>query len=138
MKTLNIKNSLLVLSIFTLIFSSCKKEENEEEELDMKFKTEAGYTFSDATLPSGTDVKIGIEAETENEKDPLIKFNISESINGGTANTVYSEDLDNKEYEYDYSFTMNDTVSSNTHEYIFTVTNRDGLNAQKRLTITVQ
>lgn len=120
------------------LFIACEKDEGEEGELDIKFKTEAGYTHKDVTLASGTEVKIGIEAETEKAKDPIIRFNISESINGGEDSTVYMENLEDQDFEHDYSFTLSDTVSGNTHLYTFTVTNRDGINAQQFLTITVE
>lgn len=135
----SIFKTLIIFSLFSIAFISCKKDEEEDSgnELSIKFKTEAGYTFSDATLPGGTPVKIGIEAETEKAKDPIIKFNISESVNGGASSTVYSEDLETTDYEYDYNFTL-DSVSGNIHKYTFTITNRDGINKQTDLTITVQ
>ncbi|HPE56578.1 MAG TPA: hypothetical protein P5514_09300 [Bacteroidales bacterium] len=128
----------LVIGIISLVVTSCKKDEEDEgEELKISFKTSAGYTYADATLPGGTAIKVGIEAETEKAQDPIIKFNISESVNGATPTTVYSEDLENTTYEYDYNFTLN-TVSGNEHKYTFTITNRDGLNEQKSITFTVE
>lgn len=128
---------LMVFSLLSIVFVACEKE-NEEEELDIAFKTGSEYTSADVTLASGSTGKIGIEAETEKKKDPIIKFNISESINGGSSSTVYSQDLEDTEFEYDYAYMLEDTVSGNTHKYTFTVTNRDGINKQKSLTITVQ
>ena len=138
MNKYKIMKSLLLLGIFALIFTDCKKEEDEGDELKINFKTEAGYTASDATLPKGSQVKIGVEAETEKATDPIIKFNISESVNNGANATVYSEDLSNTDYEYDYEFSLDDSVPGNTHTYTFTITNRDGINAQKNLTVTVE
>lgn len=136
MKTLF--RTLLVITMVSVLFTSCKKDEEEGgDEMKINFKATAGYNFTDATLPGGTAIKVGVEAETDKAQDPLIKFNISESVNGGAASTVYSEDIETIAYEYDYSFNL-DTVSGNVHEYTFTVTNRDGLNAQKSITFTVE
>jgi hypothetical protein len=130
--------NFLVITLVLVLFSSCKKDEEDGgDEMQIDFKADTGYNFTDAKLPGGTDLKVGIEAETDKAQDPLIKFNISESVNGGTASTVYSEDFEATTYEYDYSFTL-DTVSGNVHKYTFTVTNRDGLNAQKSITFTVE
>nr|WKN38415.1 hypothetical protein K4G66_06835 [Tunicatimonas sp. TK19036] len=129
---------LLLLLSMSIAFVSCEEEdEGGEEEMDIEFKTGPGFVFSDTTLAAGTDVEIGIEAETERAKDPLIRFNISESVDDGAASTVYTEDLDDTRYEYDYDFTLGST-SGETHEFTFTVTNRDGFNAQKSLTITIE
>jgi len=135
MKTLF--RTFLVITIFSFVFASCNKEEDEGNELKINFKAETGYNYTDATLPGGTAVKVGVEAETEKPQDPIIKFNISESVNGGDASTVYSEDIEAATYAYDYNFEL-DTVTGNVHKYTFTITNRDGLNAQKSITFTVE
>jgi len=136
MKTLF--RTLLVITMVSVLFTSCKKDEEDEgNELKINFKADTGYNYTDATLPGGTAIKVGIEAETEKPQDPIIKFNISESVNGGAASTVYFEDLEDSDFEYDYSFEL-DSVSGNVHKYTFTITNRDGLNAQKNITFTVE
>lgn len=130
-------NILLIISLFAFLLTSCEKEDGGDE-LDIHFKTGANYTSASGIVASGTSVLIGVEADTEKKKDPIIKFNISESVNGAPATSVYSEDIETTNYEYDYNFTMSDTVSGNMHTYTFTVTNRDGFNAQQSLTLTVQ
>lgn len=130
------------IKIFSLIFffiislSSCEKE-NEEGELEINFRTGNGYTYEDALVAPGSAISIGIEAETSKPQDPIIRFNISESINGGTPSTIYTEDINTSIYSYNYSFNLLDTISTNTHTYTFTITNRDGINAQKALTLTI-
>lgn len=133
-KTINI---LVILAAMAIIFSSCKKED-EDEEMEMNFKSGSGYLFNDTSLDKSSTFKIGIEAETEKKKDPLIKFNISESINGGSPIELYTQDLDQQTFEYDFNGVLSDNVVGNQHKYIFTVTNRDGYNVQKSLTITVK
>lgn len=128
--------SILVMSMMTLVFTSCEKEDGEGE-LKIFFKTGTAYTSEDVALPPGTEVTIGIETETEKEKDPIIRFNISESVDGGAASTVYTENLETTDYQHDYTFTL-DSISGTQHRFTFTVTNRDGFNVQKSLTVSVQ
>ena len=136
MKT--IFKTIILIGVVSVLFTACKKEEEDPaNEMKINFKTGTGYTFADATLAGGTAILVGIDAETEKAQDPIIKFNISESVNGGASSTVYSEDVETTAYEYDYNFTL-DTVKGNVHKYTFTVTNRDGINAQKDLTFTVE
>lgn len=130
-----IRNFLAIALIATTIIS-CEKED-EGKELKIELKSGEGYTSASGMVDGGAAIKIGIEAETEKKKDPIIKFNISESINGGTASTVYTTDLETTDYEYDYNLTM-DTVSGNVHKYTFTITNRDGFNAQESIVLTVK
>ena len=100
--------TLLLLSMLSMIFVACDKDDDEEGEGEMKmeFKSGSGYTATNKTIATGTAVKIGIEAESEESKDPLIKFNISEAVNGGIPTTVYSQDLNDADFEYDYNFTL--------------------------------
>lgn len=135
MKTI-IKTTFIVVLIISA-FSSCKKA-NEEDELHIDFKTGMGYTSADATIADGTSVKIGIEAGTEKKKDPIIKFTISESVNGKADDILYTEDMEETEYEHDYNFTFSDTVSGSIHTYTFTITNRDGISEHETLTLTAQ
>ncbi len=128
--------SILVMSMMTLVFTSCEKEDGEGE-LHIAFKSGATYTSEDKALPAGTVVTIGVEAETEKAKDPIIRFNISESVDGAAASTVYTENLETTDYQHDYTFTL-DSISGTQHKFTFTVTNRDGFNAQKSLTVSVQ
>ena len=83
---------------------------------------------------------MGITASKAEDKDVLKKFNISKSTNGATAVSIFDKDLSGTEadsYSYDYSAVM-DTVSGQKNNYIFTITNRDGLTNQVSLTTTVQ
>lgn len=137
MKAINsIFKTMFLVSLISVALVSCDKED-EEDELHVSFKTTAGYTFADATLAADSAIVIGIEAETEKAKDPIIRFNISESVDGGAATTVYTEDLEATDYEYDYAFNMS-SVSGSVHVYTFTITNRDGINKQASLTLTVE
>lgn len=108
----------------------------------ISFKTGGSYISSSTSVTAGDAVLIGIEAEKAEgeEEDVLQHFNISKSVNGGAATTVYDVDLTAAEedvYDYDFNTTASTTVGD-TEKYTFTVTNRDGLIGQVSLTITAQ
>ncbi|MEI6312952.1 MAG: hypothetical protein WCP57_11885 [Bacteroidota bacterium] len=129
--------SIFILSI-VFIISSCEKDEGKLPTIS--FKTGSGYTSTSSSITKGSNFMIGINAAKSEEADVLKKFNISKSINGATAVSVYNADLtgaDADAFSYDYSIT-NDTVVGQQNKYIFTVTNRDGLTNQVDLTVTVQ
>lgn len=129
----------LLASIFflSLTLLACEKE-NEEGELSLEFKTGTTYTSVDTSVADGTAILIGLEGETSKPKDPLIRFNISESIQNGTPQTVYQEDISTTYYTYDYAFVFNDSNVGQVHTYTFTITNKDGFIKQKTLNITVE
>ena len=133
----HIIKSIVALSIVAII-SSCAKDPGKDPYI--KFIYASGYTSADATIPKGTNVTIGISAQKAESEDVLKKFNISKTVNGGTASTVFDKDLSGLEgddYTYTYS-TKLDTVSGQTNNFIFTVTNRDGLTNQVSLKVTLQ
>lgn len=134
MKTV-IKNFLAIAFLATTIIA-CDKED-EGEELDIHFKSGAEYVSTNSTLAGGSSIKVGIEASTEKKKDPIIKFNISQSVNGAANTTVYSESLETTDYNHDETFEL-DTISGTTYKYTFTITNRDGKNAQETLVVEVE
>ncbi len=131
--------TLLMLSLFTLAFASCNKDEDDEmDELHIEFKVGGNYTSTNMTLPKASTGIIGIEAETKKPQDPIISFNISLSISGGTPTTVYNESNLNAEfYDYDYVFVIG-SISGDIYTYTFTITNKDGLTEQESLTVTIQ
>ena len=126
----------LAIALIAASSVACDKED-EGEELDIQFKSGAEYVSSNSVVAPGSSIKVGIEASTKKEKDPIIMFNISQAVNGGSNSTVYSERLETTEYNHDETFVM-DTVSGTSYTYTFTITNRDGRNAQETLTVQVQ
>lgn len=142
---MKINNSILILTVLlcATIFNSCKKED-EMKPPSISFKTGGSYISSSISLPAGSAVLIGIEAEKSEsegeEEDVLNHFNISRSLNGGTDVSVYNADLTSAQEEhYDYDFaTIVSTTIGDTEKYTFTITNRDGLTGQINLTITAQ
>lgn len=140
-KQIKFLSTLIIISIAIIAFSSCKKED-EMRNPSISFKTGGSYISADAAITAGDAVLIGIEAEKAEgeEEDVLQHFNISKSLNGGAATTVYDVDLTTAEedlYDYDFNTTASTTVGD-TEKYTFTITNRDGLIGQVSLTITAQ
>lgn len=133
----HIIKSIVALSIVALI-SSCAKDPGKDPYI--KFISAPGYTSADATLPKGSNIIIGISAQKAESEDVLKKFNISKTVNGSASSTIFDKDLSGTEgddYTYTYS-TKLDTVSGQTNDFIFTVTNRDGLTNQVSLKVTIQ
>ena len=129
--------SLLLVSIIMAI-TSCEKDEGKLPNL--AFKTTVGYTSTDVTLAGGSPIVMGIIASKSESEDVLKKFNLSKSVNGGAATTVYDKDLTGTQgdaYSYDYATTV-DATTGQKSKYTFTVTNRDGITNQLSVTVTTQ
>jgi hypothetical protein len=130
--------SVVLASVIAFSLSSCEKDEGKLP--DISLKTGTGYTSTDATVATGSDIMIGIEAEKTEDEDVLKKFNISKSVNGATSTTVLDSTLagaQGDEFNYDFHTTVGSTAGD-TEKYTFTVTNRDGLTGQTSVTITLQ
>jgi len=129
--------NLLLVALFAISIVSC--EEDEGKLPNISFKTGTNYKSADDSLSAGAAFTIGITASKSEDKDVLKKFNISKSIDGAAAVTIFSKDLSGSEgdnYNYDYSDTMSHTVGQKS-KYIFTVTNRDGISNNVSLTLKV-
>jgi hypothetical protein len=127
---------VLVGVLCATMLSSCERDAGKLP--DIAFKTGSGYISTNVSLIRGSNFKIGIDAAKTENRDVLKQFNISRSVNGATATTVFSQSLSGAEgdnYSYDYNATLDTTVGQ-TNKYTFTVTNRDGLVNQVSLTTT--
>jgi hypothetical protein len=134
MKT--ILNILFLISVLGIV-SSCEKDEGKKP--NISYKTGGVYVSSDVALTPTSVLVVGINASKAEEEDPLVKFNISKSVNGGTSTTVFQTDLSGSEGD-SYSHDFIEVISGNvgdTNKYTFTVTNRDGLTNQLVLIVTV-
>lgn len=134
------KHIIHILALLSLLFivSACEKDEGKLPNISLK--TGGSYISSDQTKAGGSAITIGINASKAEDKDVLKKFNLSKSVNGGTASTVFEKDLSGSEadnYSYDFNGTL-DTIHGQANKYTFTVTNRDGLINQAAVTVTVQ
>lgn len=131
-------SKLVPLLAAGILLVSCNKDEGKLP--NIAFKAGAGYISTDSSVAGGTNISIGINASKSEDNDVLKKINISKSVNGTAASSVFDKDLTGTEgdaYTYDYSTTL-DTNKGQTNKYIFTVTNRDGLTNQVALTLTVK
>ena len=128
----------LLIGITLFSVTSCEKDEGKLP--DIRLKTGGNYISSDVTLPAGSAITIGIDAAKTEDKDVLKKFNISKAINGGAPASVFSKDLSGSEgdkYSTDYTAILENTPGQ-VDQFIFTVTNRDGLTNQVAVKITIQ
>lgn len=121
-------------AILVIVASSC----DEGKLPNIAFKTGGDYVSSDMTVGQGEVVVFGITASKAEKKDPLKKFNVSRSYDGGDNETIKQEDLDSSQgdnFEEDVEITTRNQAG--TEKYTFTVTNRDGLINQVMVTLTV-
>ncbi|MBK9983933.1 MAG: hypothetical protein IPP15_16465 [Saprospiraceae bacterium] len=133
----NIFSIFKLLSIIAII-TACEKDAGKLPNID--FKTGLTLISEDTSLTAGTSITIGINASKADDKDVLKKFTVSKSVNGGTATTVYTQDLSGAEGD-SYTHEYTETLAGNAGDiikYTFTVTNRDGLMNQVFLTITIK
>ena len=132
----NIFKTFFIVGTLLLTIASCK--EDEENELFINFKTTTDYTYANQTLASGDSVLIGIDAGTEKTNDPVISFSVSEAVNGGASTTVYTETLEETDFQRDFTYTMTDATAGNVHKLTFVIVNRDGIDKQNSLEFTVE
>ncbi|MCX8478249.1 MAG: hypothetical protein ORN56_00490 [Chitinophagales bacterium] len=128
----------VTLFIAVILISSCEKDAGKLPLIS--FKTATGYTAADASITKGASIKMGVDCEKAEKYDVLKKFNISKSVNGAAAVSVYDQDLsgaDQDKFSYDYSITQ-DTVVGRKTTYTYTITNRDGLVNQVTCTLTTK
>jgi hypothetical protein len=133
----------IVLALFTSVlvfafFNACKKETDKMIPPILEFKTGAGYTSSNATVPVSTPVKVGIHAEKTEGEDFLNTFTVSHSYDGGATTQDSTRGLieaEHDDFDEDINFTTRSTAG--TEAYYFTITNRDGLIVSDTLTLTV-
>ncbi len=134
------KNLFKTLVLLALVAFICSCEKDKGNLPNISFKTGGIYTAKDTSLTAGTALNIGITASKAEDKDVLKMFNISKSVNGAAATTVFSKDLTGTEgdsYSYDF-VSLVDTTKGQIDKFTFTVTNRDGLTNQVLLKVTVK
>ncbi len=118
---------------FALVLPGCDPHKPPK----LVFKTDTGYTSSDATVSAGTTIKVGIIADKT--EDELKRYNISYSFDGTTSTTTKESfnltASEEKHYEKDYEFTVRNQAG--VEKWYFTVTDKDGNIAQLTLNLTV-
>lgn len=105
---------------------------------NIAFKTGPDYISSNSTVGKEEVVVFGITASKAEKKDPLKKFNVSVSFDGGDNTTLIQKDLDSSQGDnFDEDVEITTRNQAGTEKYTFTVTNRDGLINQVTVTLTV-
>ena len=131
--------ALLYISLFTGLFAlnSCKKDEDEENELSIELKAGNGYIFTDGEVDASQSPIVDVYASTIKPKDPIIRFNISESKNGGELQTILNQNIYTESYEYMHHLQL-DTTEGTTYRYVYTIANKDGKSKQIDLNLIVK
>ena len=128
--------SFLLFAIIGLAIS-CGKDEGEKP--NISYKTGPVYITGNTSLAATSIVVVGINASKSDDGDDLDKFTITKSVNGGTASTVFSQDLSGSEtenYSHDFTEVLVGSVG-NTIKYTFTITDVDGVSNSLSLTVTI-
>ena len=124
--------SIIILSIMVLV-SSCDPHKPPR----LVFKTDAGYTSSDASVAKGSTVRVGIIADKV--EDDMKRYNISYAFDGATTTTTKESfnlaGSEENHYEKDYEFQVRN--QSGTETWYFVITDKDGNIAKLSLTLTV-
>jgi hypothetical protein len=128
-------NIILGLSLTAILFTSCKKEKDQQIPPTISFKTGAGYTSANATLTTNDTIKVGITAAKSEDKDLLTRFVTTQKYDAGTAVTILNESFNQDTYSKDMTIVTRNVAGR--EEYTYTIINRDGLTKTLTLTFTV-
>ena len=120
--------------IFTL--SSCEKDKGTPPLIT--FISSAGYIHGDTTVATGSTVKFGVNTQLGEAGDVLKTLNLSKSVDGAADVTVSTTPIPTAQQD-NYSQTDSVVLGSagHTERYTYTVTNRDGITNNVKLTVTV-
>lgn len=124
-----------VLLVSLICISSCKKEKDQQIPPTMSFKTGAGYTSANDSLPMNDTITVGITAEKSEDKDLLTRFVTTQKYDAGTVTTILNESFNQDTYSKDMQIFTRNIVGTET--YTYTIINRDGLTKTLTLTFTV-
>ncbi len=120
----------VVLLAGASFLTSCTKDTTPPT---INFLGGAGYTSSDATIVAGTDIKIGITAQSGSAKLETLEI---VAIHSNTPVPVHTETIDassSDSFSKDYTLTIDEIGETKLN---FTITDKDGETATVSLTIT--
>lgn len=141
MRNILVSTTAIVAIAFLLVFSSCKKEEDEGILPTISFRHGANYISADQTVSTDTTLTIGINAAKSEDKDVLKTFNAEVFYDGHTTadSTLMNVSLSGTQADnYTVDVPVHTRSVAGTEKYVFTVVNRDGLTNSVSLTLTVQ
>jgi hypothetical protein len=120
----------VILLAGVTFLTSCTKDTTPPT---INFLGGAGYTSTDATIDAGTDVKIGITAQSGTAKLETLEI---VAIHNNTPVPVHTETIDaasSESFTKDYTITIDEIGETKLN---FTITDKDGETATVSLTIT--
>ncbi|RLD76649.1 MAG: hypothetical protein DRJ15_14965 [Bacteroidetes bacterium] len=129
---------LLLLAGATVV-SSCKKDEDEEPEVDMTpvltFIGGTGYTDADASMAPSSTFKVGINASANvNSNSKIASFIVVRTFNN-TPTTVYEDDnINEATYTWEQDLIANTQVGE--ERWSFTVTDKAGVMKELSFVVT--
>jgi len=119
---------LAILASGILFFTSCTKDTTDPT---INFLGGAGYTSADATIAAGSDIKVGITAQSGSAKLSGLKIVATyNNIPQNLLDTTFSSDT----FTRDFIITLNDLGETRLK---LTIMDKDGGSAEASLVITV-
>ena len=127
---------LFLLAVNTLIFSSCKKDDDTPEEKFFTFNlnTGTGYIYQDATMNTGEQFKVGFLANSATGHT-LSQLKVTR-IYEGKFDEVFDSTLSSATLDYDYHGISN--IEPGTFTWYFTVFQSSGDSLTHQFNITTQ
>ena len=95
----------LALLVCLSLLSACGKDDDPDPtgtKPAIEFRTGPAYTTQDVTYPGGTIVVLGTIATKTETDDPLKDYQVTESVNGGAATTLFTKTLTGTERDIYY------------------------------------
>ncbi len=130
---------IVYLLAFTVLvgtfFSSCQKDNPTVTPPTITFNTGAGFTYQDATIESGTVVKVGVVAlaSTSSNKN-LSNFKLTLTSNNVTQ-TLVDSTFNSNSFQANYSITFD---STGTVRLLAVITDKAGQTAEKSFNIIIE
>lgn len=133
MKKLNFLAFLMVAALGAVMISSCGDNDDDVVPVGptLNFLGGIEYVSSDAELTAETEFSVGIRG-THSEN--IEKFKVTLAINGTSAGTLF--DTSFRSRDFDYVFVRTTGPDAQTERYTFTLTDRNGVETSRSITIT--
>lgn len=137
------KKLTLILLAFvagsTLLFTGCQDPEPTEVKPTISFETGADYVSTDVTLEAGSEFKIGINADAnENSGAMLTNLKMVRHFVNLQADQTITWDSTFNVNTYSIDFLVNAYDEEGTDTFIFTITDAEGETAEVSLDVTTE
>ena len=129
----------LLLLAGATVFTSCKKDEDEEPTVDMTpvltFIGGAGYTDADATIAPSSTFKVGINASANsNSNSKIASFKVVRTFNNVATDVFEDNSINESTYTWEDDLIANAVAGE--ERWTFTVTDKAGLIKELAIIIT--